>query len=240
MLRIKLVSFLLHVSELYIFYPRLRKFYKNSIQKNDPVILDVGSNKGQTIEFFTGIFPNCTIFGFEPNPDLFRLLTQKYQDRKNIRLFNLGVSEISGELLFHQNKLDETSSFEELNYESEYLKTKSRILGVTPENIIEKSYNVPVVTLSDFLAKEKINLVDIIKIDTEGHEFKCLKGLFSGTAKKVYPKYIQLEQHFDDSYAHAEGFPVIEALLKANKFSAHQRIKHSFGDFEEIVFINNN
>ena len=64
MLRIKLISFLLHISELYLFYPRLRKFYKKAIQKSDPLIIDVGSNKGQTIDFFLSIFPNCEMYGF--------------------------------------------------------------------------------------------------------------------------------------------------------------------------------
>jgi hypothetical protein len=47
-----------------------------------------------------------------------------------IKIHNLGVSNINGELTFHENILDETSTFEELNFASKYLEKKAKILGV--------------------------------------------------------------------------------------------------------------
>ena len=44
--------------------------YKIKINKN-PIIFDVGANKGQSIERFKKIFPNAEIHSFEPNKDEF-------------------------------------------------------------------------------------------------------------------------------------------------------------------------
>ena len=50
-LRTKLIQSIIHINENIFFYPKLKNFYK-SIINNDVCILDVGSNKGQSIDFF--------------------------------------------------------------------------------------------------------------------------------------------------------------------------------------------
>ena len=83
--------------------------------------------------------------------------------------------------IFYENVLHESSTFEELNMESKYLKVKSSILGVKPKNIVKDSYPVEVTTLSHFIKSKGLKSIDILKIDTEGHEFECLEGLFQST-----------------------------------------------------------
>ena len=41
-------------------------FYGRLLSKN-PTIVDVGANKGQTIDIFTKIFPKSKIYAFEPS-----------------------------------------------------------------------------------------------------------------------------------------------------------------------------
>ena len=41
----------------------LKNFYKKLLSKN-PTIIDIGANKGQTIDFFKKIFPKSKIFAF--------------------------------------------------------------------------------------------------------------------------------------------------------------------------------
>ena len=230
MFRLKLITTLIHYNELLIFYPRLAKFYKSAINKKDPVILDVGSNKGQTIDFFLKHFSKARIYGFEPN----RKLVEKYKKYPNVSIANIGVSDQSGKLLFKETVTDETSTFEELNYDSEYLKMKARVLGVDPRNIVKKSYEVDVTTLADFIKNNKIGNIDVIKIDTEGHEYKCLVGLFKGD--KLSASFIQLEQHNDDMYANKASEETISSFLATHNFSLFSRIKHGFGDFDEVIY----
>jgi FkbM family methyltransferase len=236
MFRIKVITQLIHINENIFFYPKLRKFYKKTIKKQAPVILDVGVNKGQTIDFFLGIFKECKIYGFEPNRELCNMLWAKYKGNKNIKIFNYGVSDINGKLVLNETVTNETSTFEDLNYDSEYLKMKSKVLGVTPETIIKAKYEVDVVTLASFLEKEKVGHIDVLKIDTEGHEYKCLLGLFNGGAYDI--DFIQLEQHNDDMYSNKISFESIDELLNKNEFKLFEKIRHGFGDFEEIVYAN--
>ena len=237
-IRIKLIQLMIEINEKIFFYPKLKSFYKNtSTHLNSPVILDVGANKGQSIDFFKSIYPNCIIYAFEPNPRLFTALRKKYCDFKNIHLINKGVSKANGVLELKETVTDETSTFEELNYGSSYLKMKSAILGVEPKDIVLKTHQVQVIKLSDFITENKLNEIHVIKIDTEGHELKCLMGLFSNTNPNI--KYIQLESHNDDMYFQKSEKQTISELLTKNGFPHYFKISHGFGDFEELIYSKN-
>ena len=237
-IRIKLIQLMIEINEKIFFYPKLKSFYKNvPIKLNPPIILDVGANKGQSIDFFRSVYPTCVIYAFEPNPRLFTALEKKYGDIKNIHLINKGVSNKTGVLELKETVTDETSTFEELNYDSTYLKMKSAILGVDPRNIVLNTHQVEVITLSEFINEYKLAEIHTIKIDTEGHELKCLIGLFSRITPNI--NYIQLEIHNDDMYHQKGKKQTISGLLKINSFLCCVKIKHGFGDFDELIYSKN-
>ncbi len=78
-------------------------------------------------------------------------------------------------MVFHENILDETSTFEELNLDSKYLEKKAKVLGVTKENIIVANYKVNVIRLLDFLKENPNKEYDVLKIDVEGHDCNVYK-----------------------------------------------------------------
>lgn len=237
-LRTSIIQKLIHINEAIFFYPKLKKFYKENLKKENISILDVGANKGQSIEFFLKINPQVIINSFEPNKKLFILLQNKYKTNTNITIHNLGLSSIKGELLFHENVMDETSTFEELNLDSKYLEKKAKVLGVSKENIIVANYKVNVIRLADFLKESQNKDYDVLKIDVEGHELQCLQGLF-GEEYSVLPiRYIQLESHYDDMYLSNNQHQDIETILNKNGFEQVAKIKHGFGDFAEIIYEN--
>ena len=43
--------------------------------------------------------------------------------------------------------------------------------------MVINSYPVKTIKLKNFIEKNKIKKIDLLKIDTEGHEFQVLKGL---------------------------------------------------------------
>ena len=233
-IRVRLIQFFLDTNEKLVFYPRLAAYYKMMVRIKNPVILDVGANKGQTIIFFLKLFPQAKIIAFEPNHKLYKKLTEKFGYLSNVQLVNKGVSNQNGKLLLKETITDETSTFEELNYQSDYLKLKSRMLGVKPENIIVDTYEVDVIKLCDFSEEQNLQHIHILKIDTEGHELKCLEGLFSGHPSRV--DFIQLEHHNDDMYLDADSDEMIERLLQRNRYELHKKIQHGFGDFDELLF----
>jgi FkbM family methyltransferase len=236
-LRTKIIQSLIHINEAIFFYPKLKKFYKDNLKSTSVSILDVGANKGQSIDFFLGINPNAKITAFEPNKKLFQLLEEKYKNNGNIILNNLGVSNTNGELEFNENILDETSTFESLNLDSKYLEKKAKVLGVTKESIIVDKYKVAVISLSEFLKSNESSSFDVLKIDVEGHELQVLEGLFSdGNQFKI--RLIQLESHNDDMYLSNSKHEDIDQLLNKNGFFEIAKIKHGFGDFAEIIYEN--
>ncbi len=234
--RVNIIKHLIDLNEKFFFERNIFRFYKEEFKTLCHVVVDVGANKGQSIDFFLKLNPSCEIFALEPNPVLFRLLQNKYSANSRIKIFNLGISNHSGEKLFFENVFDYTSSFEDLNPDSEYLRRKAKILGVKPENIISSQYPVNVITLREFISENLPSReIDILKIDTEGHEFYCLQGLFTG--EETAPvNYIQIENHNDDMYKNRVPYSQIKELLNKNNFVEYKTVPHGFGNLDEVVY----
>lgn len=237
--RIVIIERILESYEYFLFTRHLEKFYKNTFNKNLRCAIDVGANKGQSIDNFLKLNKNCNIYSFEPNSYLFKKLERKYISKKNVKIFQCGISDFTGQKLFNENVFDPTSTFEELNIESRYLRTKAKILGVKPECIIKNKYFVNVTTLAGFISENIFEPIDIVKIDTEGHEYQCISGLFDGQINTNI-KFIQLEIHNDDMYIHKKSVTDVYNILEKNGFILYKRIKHGFGDFDELIFKNKN
>ena len=105
-------------------------------------------NKGQTIQFLKRINNKVKITGFEPNKKLYDHIKKQY---KNCDIYNFGCSNINGSMVFKENILSESSTFENVNNKSNWLKKKEIILGISKKAYGYNSYEVPVIRLSDFL-----------------------------------------------------------------------------------------
>ena len=74
----------------FFFYPKsdkgvLTHLYKSGhrIKGHVKLIFDIGANIGQSIDRFQSIFPKSKIYSFEPTPNLFENLVQKYSSDNN-------------------------------------------------------------------------------------------------------------------------------------------------------------
>lgn len=234
-LRINFVRSVIELNERVLFNRKLYRYYKSELGSEINTIIDVGVNLGQTIDLFLKLNRNCTFYGFEPNPDLYATLEKKYQNKSNINLYPYGISERAGTKTFHENVLHSTSSFEEVNLKSSYVSKKANILGVSKQGLIKKSYPVEIITLCDFINSTCTEKIDVLKIDTEGHEYYCLLGLFAKELK--FPvEYIQLENHEDDMYLNKKSSSEIQELLKSNGYSEVKKINHGFGNIQEMIY----
>lgn len=142
---------------------------------NSKTILDIGSwHLNQSIEFSV-IFPDSKIYAFEPVPDSYTDCLFKSQFYKNISVFNLALTNFSGETSFFQ--VDPETSPDKNIGASSLLKFKEGLNGTMFNQCwIQKEIKVKAQTLNNWANTNKINEIDIIWIDVQGAELQVFQG----------------------------------------------------------------
>ena len=128
-----------------------------------------------------------------------------------------------------------TSSFEKINYDSNYLKFKTKILGLDRKENNQKEYDVDVVTLSNYIEKNISSNIDLIKLDVEGHEYECLKGLFD-VSLNLNIELFNLSIIMMTCTKILLPFDKIDNLLQINNFKLIGKFNNAFGDFEDLLY----
>ena len=95
----------------------LEDLLKTKINEN-PIIFDVGGNKGQSVTKYKKIFKNPIIHTFEPIKSQFNIINEKFKNDKNVKLNNYALGEIIGEKDFNITAQTGASSFNKINQNS--------------------------------------------------------------------------------------------------------------------------
>ena len=191
-----IVLFIFDMIDLYYHQVRIAFFLNKKKIKLD-IFFDVGSHLGTYTDFIMKINPLCKFFLFEPQTKIFEKIKKKYEKNKNVKVFNLGISDDEKRKKFFINLHDLTSTFSNFNEESKYLNFKAKLYGKSVNNMNYAIENIQTTTLSKFILYNSINSIDLIKIDTEGYELKVLKGL---EQKINIVKNILIEFHHRDIF----------------------------------------
>jgi FkbM family methyltransferase len=187
---------------------------KNKI-KEKPVIFDVGGNQGQSIEKFQKIFTNPIIHSFEPIKSEFNIMFNKFNGNKNIFLNNVALGEKITEKEFHVTPNSANSSFNKINFKSEWFKNKKTYSD--DKNYGITSQKVKINTIDNYCNEHNIQTIDFLKIDTQGYEDMVLKGSYN-KLKNNDIKAISAEIMFDNVYEKYFSFSDIEKYLLPNNF----------------------
>ncbi len=189
--------------------------YKIKLTSVNPIIFDIGGNKGQSIERFLKCFSNPKIYSFEPNPDDFKYLVKKYQNNKNIILNNIALGDEISTIPLNVSINTGNSSFYAFKKNTEWMRIRSNQFNTTAEKYIEKIVKVNCTTVNSFCQKNKIDKIDLLKIDTQGYEDKILSGSSDLIDKKKI-EFIELEIMLDEVYEKTMSFYDIESKLSNN------------------------
>ena len=193
---------------------------KNLITIEDPIIFDVGANKGQTIIKYQKLFPKAKIYSFEPSPKIFHILNNKFKYMQNLNIYNFAFGSEENERIFHINERSHNSGFYKLidNF---------RVKNFPDEKISYKdSLNIKLNTIDNFVKTINLHQIDILKIDTEGFEEEVLKGSIK-TLKSNKIKFIELEIILGDVYKNTNiSFKKIEDILLQFGFKLYAINKH--------------
>ena len=119
-----------------------------------------------------------------------------------------------------------------------YTKIKSFIIWILTRKfaIYKNEIKIEKKRLDKFIDMKGIDIVDLLKIDTEGHEFNVIKGL-GDEINKV--KLILFEYHEDNSIVKNYSIDDISSYFVSKNFIQQSKIKMKFRNSFEYIFINN-
>lgn len=196
------------------------------------ITFDIGAHEGETLEYLLKNKSIRTIYSFEPQISLYNKLVKKYNHDNRIILNNLALSNNSEEKIFFINSLSSTSSFSVLDNTSLWLKIKKIILN--EKKLIKNSLILKTSTIDNYVFKNNIDKINLLKIDTEGHELEVLIGA-KITINKNKVKYLLIEIHSSKIYKNYSKNK-IEEFLKKNNFILLKTFKFPFHPFVDNLY----
>lgn len=173
----------------------------NIILNDNSIIIDVGANKGQSIERFLKFY-NPIIYSFEPSRDAFKVLKDKFQKKTNCYLYNFALGEKKSELLLFEYYNNELNSFNLIN---------------NADEIKQGETTVPIDTLDNFAEHNNLKKINLLKIDTQGYEENVLLGS-TNLLKQNKIDIIEVELILGNYYDKYTSFYNIEKILKNGSY----------------------
>lgn len=179
---------------------------KNIVKKENPICFDVGAHIGESVLYFNKLFNNPLIYSFEPSPKSFKIL--KNNNYKNNICFNYAISNITGNTVFYENQISHTNSLVKINSLS--------VDSIKKQKTINTKINIKAKKLDDFCSEEKINKIDLLKVDVQGAETLVFEG---SQNILINTRVVIVEICFFDYYENKGSFFDIEKFLKPKGFS---------------------
>lgn len=129
------------------------------------VVIDVGANVGNYAEEVLNYNSDVDLYAFEPHPKTFLTLEEKAK-KIGFKTINKGCANTIGKLKFYDYANNDGSEHATL------------LEGVFTDLYHNKTvvHEVEVTTLDSFIEENKIEYIDLLKIDTEGFEYSVMSG----------------------------------------------------------------
>jgi len=139
------------------------------VSQPNPVIFDVGAHVGETAKRYRLIFPDATIYCFEPFPPSFARLFHSLSEDKRVEIHQVALSETSGTGRLTINKSDATNSL---------LSTDQRAVQYWGPGLLDTQdvMEVAIQTVDAFCHQRRIDRINILKLDVQGSEYSVLLG----------------------------------------------------------------
>jgi FkbM family methyltransferase len=133
------------------------------------MIFDVGANVGQTIKTLRPAFPEANIHAFEPYPPTYERLKSFVANDPHVETHNVALGAEQSTVTMYLAERDVGNSLLPLRSDLpvERIEDCFRPAGST---------TVPVTRLDQFCRERNIEVIDILKIDTQGFEIHVLEG----------------------------------------------------------------
>ena len=171
------------------------KNIKKIIDKNNPIILELGAHKGYETRFFLGNFKDLKIFCFEPDPRCIKSFKENICDNRCI-LIEAAISNYDGTTFlnlssgcnpgkfnkiypllrfFNLTELLVNKSNRDWDYSSSIKESISRSKQY-PWLIFKDKIKIETIKLDSFIKTKNINHIDLIFSDIQGAEKEMIEG----------------------------------------------------------------
>lgn len=163
-------------------------------------LIQVGANDGVSEDSVAPLmhYSHLTAVLIEPNPLVFERLQSNKSELKNVRTVNCAISDEGGYLTMYFPRVPEGASNRDPKGVSKVASTHrahveayvKRANSASEMKIQIEEARVPCRTLTDIMREHKMNDLDILYVDTEGHDLVILESGFKAGLK---PKLLQFE-----------------------------------------------
>jgi len=195
---------------------------KKSLREGDTFI-DVGANIGLMSLFASEVIGNNgVVYSFEPEPETFMILKENVEINKvnNIRAYNVGLGNSRGKSFIYTNS---------------YAGRGSASLISPPDQNNSKKYEIYLETLDDFILKNDIANIRMLKIDVEGWELHVLRGAKSLLQRTQAP-IICIEYSKLVPTQSGQPLDIYYYILSVNNYSIY-KLKRGKGTPSKLVKI---
>jgi FkbM family methyltransferase len=146
-------------------------------------VFDVGANRGAYTDLVLKLLPDAQVHAFEPNPAVYEQLKTRFASEPRVRCLRLALGAYEGRAVLYGIAGEPANS--SLSGLSSLTKRDLRDRGHSMDAVAE----VEVGTADSYCKQNGITRIDLLKLDTEGHELDVLAGaegiLQSGTVNAV-------------------------------------------------------
>ena len=160
----------------------LTKCLVQHIKSPNPIFFDVGANVGEYSKNLRRGFPGASIYAFEPNVNTYAIMRDALAPL-GVNCFELGVSSQITSSVMYTYKHELASQ-----HASIYKDVLTDLHAV--DQVEELEFKTT--TIDAFCEANDIEFIDLLKIDTEGHEWEVLAGARRMLAGQRI-KFIQFE-----------------------------------------------
>jgi FkbM family methyltransferase len=129
-----------------------------------PVVFDAGAHRGNYTQIVLEARPGATIHAFEPAPDSYQALVERFPS--SVVLHNCGLSDREGESTFYADEA-QSQSASILPQERQHLENHAGFHAVG---------TVKTRTVDAVCSEHGIERIDLLKLDIEGAELAALRG----------------------------------------------------------------
>lgn len=140
---------------------------QRGLVQNASTIFDVGAYTGDTAAQYLKLFPDATIYAFEPFEPSFLALQAFAREKRNLRPFQLAITDRSGPTEFY--------SFAEGPYTNSLLPADPNCPAEIDLTELQR-VGVQATTLDEFCVRNGVGQIDILKMDIQGGELRALEG----------------------------------------------------------------